>query len=399
MANLRNIGTTSRVARASQLIRKGWVPERMFKKSHEKILAPFAGNTFESVIYTKTELAKGSNGHLIVFDWNGYITGQPIRGRRTATGKGETKRKFSDTLTDDRFRFVVDNGDRFDAAEINAQNLAEHENSVDLLTDRYNRFDDQSMIDTLQGSITGSEPTHRIVVDGASLSYNTLATINNILETSRYNGDSSLVANSSWTTRNPLKPAKMMDGKPCFYMFIDSDVQTILLQDSKMQEIFSRAMPRSPSNPLFNYELGMVGSLMIVKLPTFYGWTDSTAGTFEIEDSEVEMAGLRQVAITGTGANATQAWSGQSDYNEGLTNTSVYTRCPIVGAGALQKGMGKEPEYMVQESPDFGITTESALEVWVGYKKTKMKAEHSDYRQAKVASVDFGVIALDVLVR
>ena len=60
--------------------------------------------------------------------------------------------------------------------------------------------------------------------------------------------------------------------------------------------------------------------------------------------------------------------------------------------------MGKMPDYKFQESQDFGIKSESALEVWMETRKTKLKAENKDYKQAKVADIDHGVVTVDVKV-
>ena len=68
----------------------------------------------------------------------------------------------------------------------------------------------------------------------------------------------------------------------------------------------------------------------------------------------------------------------------------------LLGAGALQLGIGKMPEYRWQSSQDFGIDSESAVISWVGIQKTKLVAEDVDYLDAKVAGIDYGVIAVDV---
>jgi len=84
-------------------------------------------------------------------------------------------------------------------------------------------------------------------------------------------------------------------------------------------------------------------------------------------------------------------WTGQDGYS-----AATHSRNLILGAGALQIGFGKQPDYKYQESQDFGIKSESALEVWMETQRTILTAEQSDYSQAKIASMDFGVVAWDV---
>ena len=59
--------------------------------------------------------------------------------------------------------------------------------------------------------------------------------------------------------------------------------------------------------------------------------------------------------------------------------------------------MGKMPDYKFQASTDFGITSQSALETWCGFKPTKFKAENDDYATA-IGGISNGIIALDVQV-
>lgn len=71
-----------------------------------------------------------------------------------------------------------------------------------------------------------------------------------------------------------------------------------------------------------------------------------------------------------------------------------------MGAGALQLAFGKQPDYKYQPSTDFEITSESACEYWMEAQKTKLVVESgSDYKAAKIADIDFGVIVTDLEVQ
>ena len=75
-----------------------------------------------------------------------------------------------------------------------------------------------------------------------------------------------------------------------------------------------------------------------------------------------------------------------------------HSRGVILGAGALQIAFGKMPDYRWQPSQDFAIKSESALEVWTEVRKTHLKAENANYKAAKVADIDYGVVTVDVQV-
>ena len=98
----------------------------------------------------------------------------------------------------------------------------------------------------------------------------------------------------------------------------------------------------------------------------------------------VEMQGLRTIDEAGT-------FSGTSVAQSGV----IASRALLLGAGAFQLGMGHMPDYKFQESQDFGIVSESAVCLTMNVGKTKLTAEIEDYKQAKIAEMDYSVIAVD----
>jgi hypothetical protein len=138
---------------------------------------------------------------------------------------------------------------------------------------------------------------------------------------------------------------------------------------------------RGPNNQAIRGVLGQIGQLVFVEAEAFFGFSAGKA----FSDTEVEIAGLRQYDGT--------KWSGEAGYTG-----AQYERCLILGEGALMMPMGKMPDYKFQESTDFGIKSESAVEFWTNAARVKMTAEQEDYKQAKVAGLDFGVVALDIKV-
>ena len=57
--------------------------------------------------------------------------------------------------------------------------------------------------------------------------------------------------------------------------------------------------------------------------------------------------------------------------------------------------MGKMPDYKFQESQDFGVTSESAIALTMNADKTVLTAEVEDYKESKVANMDWGIVAVD----
>ena len=183
----------------------------------------------------------------------------------------------------------------------------------------------------------------------------------------------------------------MDDGRDMYYFIIDSKMALKLQQDSDYQTLFSRADNSGPSNRIRSGTLGTINNLIIVEAPNFFGATNipkpgSGDARWGLNNNSTEISGLRR--LDGNGV-----WTGQPGY---VSTGAQHSRGLVLGAGALQIGYGRMPDYKMQPSIDFGITSESALEVWMDIRKCKLKAEVRDYDQAKVAGHDHGVIAVDV---
>ena len=121
-------GGTAVVDYNSDLIRRRWIAEGLLKFKDKSFWQPYVGRSFGSVVYQSTN-TNAKEGHTVVFDFDGEIVKGPVRGKQQAFGTGETKRKFSDKLTVDRWRFVVDNGDAFDGVAIGDLSITQHQDS------------------------------------------------------------------------------------------------------------------------------------------------------------------------------------------------------------------------------------------------------------------------------
>jgi hypothetical protein len=375
---------TAVVSLTSDLARKKWMREGLLQAASKSFWNPLTGNSKDSVVYQVNNSDAGA-GHTVVFDYSGNISGKAIKGKDTAFGKGEEKRKFSDKITVERYRLVVDNGDEFDAVNIGDLAISQHGDSRSKLGDLFVRFKDQAIFDGAQGNL-GQAPSH--VIDlGTTFNFGSLLDIEKTLKTS--NGF------STGGVRRPLQAFTSADGKPMWLFVVDAAMANLLRADtSGYQTIMSQGDVRGNNNRNISGVIGKLGNLVIVEADQFFGSTTGTSTGWSLDASGVEIAGLRQYA----GADPTSAvWTGQTGFD--YASSTLHSRGLILGAGALQLGMGKMPDYKFQESNDFGISSESAVEFWMETQKTNMTAENTDYASAKVASLDYGVIAVDVEVQ
>jgi len=383
--------TTGVVSLTSDLVRKRWMREGLLQSASKSFWSPYTGTSKDSIVF-QVNNESASDGHTVVFDFDGNLSGKAIKGKDTAYGKGEQKRKFSDKITVDRYRLVVDNGDRFDAVNIGDLSISEHSDSRSKLGDLFVRFKDQALFDTAQGVKGAANPTHKINVDASStaLSYQNLAAIEKILRTGVGYKTGLPDITTPAAQRAPLAPYRLADGRSIWLMVIDpytaANFKSNTTANAGIMAMAQSADLRGNDNRVFRGLLGQIGQIVIVEAEAFFGTSPGTdASALGLEDSEIEICGMRQYDATQS------AWSGQSAFAG-----AEYSRNLILGQGALQMAFGKMPDYKFQASQDFGIKSESALEVWMNTQKTNLTAENSDYSKAKRAALDSGVVAFDV---
>jgi len=370
----------------SDLERKKWMREGLIQRASTSFWSAYTGMTKNSVVFQSNN-ENAAEGHTVVFDFDGNLSGKAIKGKNVAYGKGEQKKKFSDKLTVERYRLVVDNGDKFDAVNIGDLSISQHEDSRSKLSDLFIRFKDQAVFDTLQGFKDGVAPTHSIQIDASAtaLSYSDLVNIEKILRTGVGYQTGTFGSVTPATQRAPLEPYRLENGRSVWVMIIDPFTAANIKGNVAAGGIMTLAQTadmRGDANRVFQGVLGQIGQLVLVEAEAFFGAT--TANT--LDGTEVEIAGMRQYDL----ANA--AWSGEAAYAN-----AVYSRNLILGAGAAQMAFGKQPDYKFQESQDFGIKSESAVEFWMDSKKVNLLTEgNTDYVAAKRANLDYGVIALDI---
>jgi hypothetical protein len=361
----------------SELIRKKWVMEGLVQAQSKSFFSPFTGGDRNSIV-VQANSDSATEGHTVVFDYDGNLATKAIAGANTAYGNGEEKKKFSDKMTVNRYRFPVKNGDKFYGAEIENLKLTQHGDSRAKLADMFYRHKDQMLFDCAQG-VKHATPTHIIDLT-ATFDYTALLNIETIIKTG--------IGFSTGSQRAPLKPYMLVDGQPVWLMLVDSYMSRAIKTSSNYQTLVYNADVRGNDNRAIKGVFGKIGNLLLVEASNFFGSTDTATLPLTADKTSTEIAGLRRYN------SDSSLWSGQPGYV--VASTKNRSRGVVLGANALQIGFGKMPDYLFQVDQDFGKTSESALETWMETQKTKLVAETEDYEAAKVAGIDYGVIAVDV---
>lgn len=373
---------TGKVAYGSDLIRKKWMREGLIQKAATSFWAPYKGTTKDSIIM-QANLETADSGHTVVFDMDGNLSGKPVKGNTTAKGTGEQKKKFSDKVVVSDYRYVVDNGTKFDGKEIGDLSINEHADSRSKLADLWVRSSDQAYFDLgQQGAEFGIDL-------GTTFTFDQLLDIEYVAKTGRGFNTTPV----GITTRMPLQPYTLANGDPVWLFVVDTAMKHMLMKSSGAQQVLREADVRGADNRLIRGVLGKVGNFLIVEGPSFFGSTSGSIldadGYYQFDQTGVEIAGMRQYDVD------TSSWTGTGTFSQANT---LKSRGIILGAGAFQLGMGKMPDYKY-EATDFEKFSESAMEIWCGAKNTKLFAENSDYEKAKVAGYNFGSIFVDVQVQ
>jgi len=372
---------TGKVDIGSPLIRKAWMAEGLIQKAGVSFWSPYKGKTFDSIIMTKNDIS-AKTGHTVTFDFDGNLSGKPVKGNKTAKGTGEQKKKFSDTLTVSDYRYVVDNGTDFDGVEIGDLSINSHSDSRDKLGDLWVRSEDQAYFDLgQQGAEFG------LTFAAADFDLGALSTIEAAVKTGQGYTTSALASGR----RNPLKPFKLANGEKVWLFIIDVAMKNAFLNTAGAGTALMQADVRGNDNRLISGVIGKIGSFLIIEGPSFFGDTDGENAAirngeyYEYENTGVEIAGLRQKDSSGY-------YTGTTSFDDTDVTTS---RGLVLGAGAFQKANGLMPDYKY-EGTDFDKFSESCLETWCAAKPTKLEVENADYVDGQVGGYNYGIAFVDI---
>ena len=72
----------AKVALNSDLKRRAWVSEGLLQKSATSFWAPYKGRTLDSIVMVQNDIS-ASKGHTVVFDFDGNLSGKPVKGNTT----------------------------------------------------------------------------------------------------------------------------------------------------------------------------------------------------------------------------------------------------------------------------------------------------------------------------
>ena len=367
----------------SVLKRRQWMLDGLVQKSATSWWAGLKGGSKDAVVFVTTDASKGA-GHEVVFQFGGNVSGAAKVDKERLRGNEEQKKQFSDKIRVRRIRHGLDNGDEFDAVDIGNQPLSTHENSRGLLADWYVRQSDQWLFDAAQGRLNSETLTH-IVRPNARATIGALTAADTFGYEFLVKLEKIIKSSKGYTTggkRRRLEPFTFDGGMRKYLLVIDAKQAEDLALDAKFQEIIKDADVRGNGNRLIKGVIGTFRSFVIVEGDDFMGASPSRV----IGKSEVEVAGLRQI-------NEDNIFSGESGFD--TAGKVVASRALILGAGALQQAFGRQPDYKYQASDDYEITSGSAMELWTNVQTTILKAENGEYKDAKVAGFQYGIVAVD----
>ena len=378
---------TGVVSYDSELVRKRWVTEGLIQSAAKSFWAPYKGKGRDSIIMNVNDISAGQ-GHTVVFDMDGKLVGKPIKGKAQAVGTGEQKKKFSDRVTVDIYRWVVDNGHRFDGVNIGDLSINQHADSRSKLADLYVRSTDQAYFDL------GQQTSEFGVSLGTTFTFDDFLELEQIAKT----GKGFTTNKTGFTSRAPIEPFRTQDGEPVWLLVIDIATKKALLGETGAQNLLKSIDVRGNQNRLFRGVVGKIGSFVVVEGPTFFGNTYGKSiinDYYQYQNNSVYNAGLRQYTTAAVDWNdPTQyIWTGEEGF-EAAAETKLRSRNLLLGAGAFQFAMGKQPDYKFEEH-DFGSHSESCLEVWCGAKPAKYIAENEDYDAVKVSGYNYGCTFVD----
>lgn len=386
----------------SKLERNQWMKEGLQEAQSLSFWSPYKGTTLDAVI-VQQQTSTAGNGHTIVMDYDGNYAGAARRGKEKAYGFGGVKLKFSDTLTSERLRYPINNGDKFEGIAIGDLSINEHVDSREKLADNWVRQNDQFWFDIGQGYLRGEKPTHaylpgaktasKDLVSGDILGYNECVKMEQAIKTGK-----------GWSIGGKRRPMKPYQGtsannganpSPVYLVVLTSGQTADLKLDTKFSTVLSQADVRGRNNMALTGYIGKVGNTIYVEAPTYFGHEDEV-GNNKLGKNVVEMSGLRRIKIK---ADGTELFEGTAAYDaENTTGTKVIDRGLIVGAGAYTEGIGMDPDYKYQSSDDFGIDSESMMEWWGQAQATILKPENGDYNKAKVGNMTYGLAYFDTYV-
>lgn len=390
-----NPNGTATVSLNSELQRKTWLKQNLVTTAGNfSFWAPYKGRSSDSIIM-QVDNRSASAGNTVVFDMRGPIEAKAIRGNQTAEGTGVAKRKFSDLVTIEAWRWVVDNGTKFNAKAINDLTLTEHADSVRELGKVWTKTQDQGYFDLAQQT---SE--FGLKFDN-TFDYESLLR----LEYAAKMGEGFDTSPTGLGKRLPLAPFSTKDGHPMWLLVIDTPTKIKLMSKAKgAQNFLSTVDVRGNGNRLLSGVVGRIGNFIIVEAPNFIGFTEGdivdAEAYYNFETTSVFEPGLRRYITNDNGT--TKHWSGTDEFVEkvGIDGKpqggyDIYSRGVVLGAGAFQFAMGMDPDYHLKMY-DFDKFSESCLEVWCGLKPAKLKAENDDYRSVNVSKYNLGTIFVDI---
>lgn len=390
------VGQTNVVDYNSPLVRKDWVKNNLGSLAQDQFFAPYVGGSENSMIH-QVESEKSDAGHTVVFQTNGSLQGNFVKGDETLIGTGEQQLVFEDKIVVEEYRTAVNLGTRYDAQEINNLESNMHSYAITELSKLWNKAKDQMIFDSMQQGATD-----RLVFN--DFNYDTIAYINQAVST----GYGYVGIDNKDTKRKQRLPLVPFNGvnyggssEPLYILFVDQSVTTAFLTNTETKNLMSSSDVRGRDNMLLRGVIGRIGNILVVNAPSFFGYSsnnffDKTRRYPNITETKIQFAGLRNY-VGSDDTYTPLGWSGTADFKKNATKgNKLYSRCILAGASAIQFGAGRSPEYTLEEF-DHKHKAESGLSVICNAKPTILKSSNAeaDYNVG-ITDNSFGMIAIDI---
>ena len=284
------------IALQSDLQRRKWATAVMVDAQKASKFSPYMsrGGQYDTLIYRADAMTGQGSGHYMTFPSVGSLSDPTISGNATKRGQGEQLKTFSNSLLCHWESKVGKTDTPYDRHDAGLETKLNEGGIRSQLLDFYRRWYDQYIFDVLQGTAartlsTNNEgrATHGMRFDRVnskpSFTYSNLKDI----EVVAAEGEG-----FDWgKDRGPLMPMRVSDRYDQWLLMVDYTVEALLLKDPEFQRIAASGDVRGMNNKLFGPVIGVVGNLLVAKMPRYHGRTktDTPIGYQSVTNAGVEV--------------------------------------------------------------------------------------------------------------
>jgi len=383
-----NVSRLGKLAFGDPLARKQWSKEHAVKAGKTAIWRKFSGRSFTSAVYHLNKgLQVGNKGNEITFDFDGFLSQEPLEGDAQLSGTGENRRKFSASFYTRNFHNTVDIPKEWDLQEIGSMELRHTSKQSKDLWDLYTRVADQAKFDVAQGFVEHEEPSHIIMPNGKTNIANltdadrpSLDLLEQIIH-SATTGQEINVGGERPGLRQWMDSSATAEEAMTIDLMVDWHFIRALSQDAGWQTLHGLVGADDANNPLLSNTPTHYKNIRIIRAPMFQGRSSKR----DINKSSIESAGLRTIdADAGI-------WQGMEGFN--TKSTKMVGNAVIIGAGAMISHSIHCPvDPFTIEYSNHKQKSEAAIHYYMNVSRTRLFEHNGDYAVRKMTGYDLGLI-------